>query len=902
MQLREIRIGGFGIFANTRVRGLSSGVNILFGENEFGKTTVLELVRRILFGFPTKGSGANQYQVLGGGQHSGTLVCELADGRTIQVLRTTGKSGGPVTVQTADGVSADPSALLNVLGNVSENLYNNVFAISLQELQAAKQLQGEDVRDRIYGAGLGLGQVSLSDLREELNKKATDLYRPHGSVQEMNSLAGRLIDIEKDLKQKRAELAEYDELTERLSGLEESTARMKEEQAKRNERQFLLRNEENLFGTYVELSESREERHGMGQFALARPETMDKFIGLQEEVASLEERIAEKRAQLRDSLQDLDRIHYDPALLEQQADIKSLVQSLSQYRDAREQMPALEEKHTAERNQISQRLGELGNGWDEERARGFILSTEARDQLRIRENALEKARAAADDAANRLELHRQNLRARAGMSLPTQYRLLGTLVLAVGAAGTAVALVHDQFAIAILSGIAAAIGLAIALAFRTGHSPLQDKVAQELETTFAAARERYGEAQVEWSAFLESIGLVSSLSPEGAKDQLEAIDGTRNALRGADETGARIERLAETLRNTIDTYARVVACLRSPIEGRDNAANIEVLGDLVQEARDAKTISEGLSLVIERTTREVEGLEKEMASARSKIEALLSTNGVSTREQLEDLCSRSDRARELDATIQGAERIIRATVGTGDSLETFLSAIEQSSPEGIHAELEELNGAIASAEGELETANQDMWSLEERLKTLASSGVVLETEARAEEVRQKLQDARSDWLVVRISLRALDQAISRYETTRQPEVIRQAQTTFERMTAGRYSAVLCPLGSTQLRVRDSNGTDKLVDELSRGTREQLYLAMRMGLIAQYEQNAEPLPVIMDDILVNFDDERGPLAVQALAEFAKDRQVIVMTCHQSTLELYRKVGARELSVERDPALL
>ena len=54
---------------------------------------------------------------------------------------------------------------------------------------------------------------------------------------------------------------------------------------------------------------------------------------------------------------------------------------------------------------------------------------------------------------------------------------------------------------------------------------------------------------------------------------------------------------------------------------------------------------------------------------------------------------------------------------------------------------------------------------------------------------------------------------------------------------------------------------------------------------------------MDDILVNFDDERGPLAVQALAEFAKNRQVVVMTCHEGTRELYRNAGATEVTVEQ-----
>ena len=171
-------------------------------------------------------------------------------------------------------------------------------------------------------------------------------------------------------------------------------------------------------------------------------------------------------------------------------------------------------------------------------------------------------------------------------------------------------------------------------------------------------------------------------------------------------------------------------------------------------------------------------------------------------------------------------------------------------------------------------------------------------EAEAETLRQQLRDAHREWLRTQLALWAIEQAVSKYETTRQPAVIREAQSAFASMTGGKYQTLLSPLGSDDLRVRDSDGNDRGVDELSRGTREKLYLAMRMGLIEQYEQNSEPLPVIMDDILVNFDDDRGPLAVQALAEFAKDRQVIVMTCHQGTREMYRQAGATELVVERE----
>ena len=71
--------------------------------------------------------------------------------------------------------------------------------------------------------------------------------------------------------------------------------------------------------------------------------------------------------------------------------------------------------------------------------------------------------------------------------------------------------------------------------------------------------------------------------------------------------------------------------------------------------------------------------------------------------------------------------------------------------------------------------------------------------------------------------------------------------------------------------------------------------MRLGLIAEYEKQKESLPIIMDDILVNFDDTRGPSAIKVLQGFARDRQIIVLTCHNSNLTVYKELGANEVKI-------
>lgn len=158
-----------------------------------------------------------------------------------------------------------------------------------------------------------------------------------------------------------------------------------------------------------------------------------------------------------------------------------------------------------------------------------------------------------------------------------------------------------------------------------------------------------------------------------------------------------------------------------------------------------------------------------------------------------------------------------------------------------------------------------------------------------------MRDFSRDWVKSQIALVMFNKAISKYEVTRQPGVIKEATGIFSHITNNTYKTIVKPAESKELLIRDKHGNSKGVVEMSRGTKEELYFAMRLGLIEEYEKRAESMPIIMDDILVNFDDERGPLAIQALEEFAKGRQVIVLTCHESALDLYSKYGDNEVVI-------
>ena len=113
---------------------------------------------------------------------------------------------------------------------------------------------------------------------------------------------------------------------------------------------------------------------------------------------------------------------------------------------------------------------------------------------------------------------------------------------------------------------------------------------------------------------------------------------------------------------------------------------------------------------------------------------------------------------------------------------------------------------------------------------------------------------------------------------------------------GRYRQVYAPLGEQTVTVTDADGRTKQPTELSRGTREQLFLSLRFGLIRELGERTEPLPVVVDEVLVNFDPDRGLRAAAAFTELSRTNQVLVFTCHPTVVDLFRN-AACELGVDK-----
>jgi uncharacterized protein YhaN len=163
---------------------------------------------------------------------------------------------------------------------------------------------------------------------------------------------------------------------------------------------------------------------------------------------------------------------------------------------------------------------------------------------------------------------------------------------------------------------------------------------------------------------------------------------------------------------------------------------------------------------------------------------------------------------------------------------------------------------------------------------------------RSEEARlpAMLQAHVFDWSRHALAGYLLDQARKSFETAHQPQVIQDAGCFFEKFTGGRYIRLVAPMGEKTLRPVTAHSRSVSPEVLSRGTAEQLYLAVRFGFIRHRAKSSEPLPVVMDDILVNFDPRRAGAAVDAIAELSRTHQVLFFTCHPETIDRFRSTDA------------
>ena len=207
---------------------------------------------------------------------------------------------------------------------------------------------------------------------------------------------------------------------------------------------------------------------------------------------------------------------------------------------------------------------------------------------------------------------------------------------------------------------------------------------------------------------------------------------------------------------------------------------------------------------------------------------------------------------------------------------------------------------IADAEKKRNEVAEKRGSIIERLSQMAKSNEYSKLLQEKQNRKAELDTKVNDWLTYVFAQYMLGEAQTYYEKVRQPVVIRTASEYLHRMTQGRYT-LQASFDGKELYAVDSSQRRIPEKQWSSGLGDQVYLAIRISLAVAFSKQIEPMPIILDDILVRFDEQRQKEAVQFLASLGKKEQVFLFTCSKATRDIAAAVQ-QELAGETDPVHL
>jgi uncharacterized protein YhaN len=279
---------------------------------------------------------------------------------------------------------------------------------------------------------------------------------------------------------------------------------------------------------------------------------------------------------------------------------------------------------------------------------------------------------------------------------------------------------------------------------------------------------------------------------------------------------------------------------------------------------------------------------KQLSKIDAEIEELLWFAGSSSDAEFEQVAAAAKRQAALTQVCTEASSAINTIRRTEDEAK-FILELANADGDSIAAEQERVGHELTKVDAECNTAFKKATLLDEQRKQLDGASRAADLALDLESTRSQLADAVDRWAPLVLAQALMKASIKKFEREHQPAMLAEVERLLGRMTLGRYTGIERKLDEHgTLLVVDDSGKRKEPHQLSTGTREQLYLAIRLAYIRHYCQDTEPLPIVMDDVLVNFDAERAKHTLRVFAEFADEVQIIFLTCHQHMMDLVREV--------------
>jgi len=424
-----------------------------------------------------------------------------------------------------------------------------------------------------------------------------------------------------------------------------------------------------------------------------------------------------------------------------------------------------------------------------------------------------------------------------------------------------------------------------------------ERVLTDLAEEQARLEAEQTEWDTQWSELMGRMGARPDQSPTEATAKLELLDGLFRALDRVAALEGRIARIDEDY----GAYLEEVEHLSSAA----NSAGVDApLENLVPALFQALKLHRGRAVsqagILKQQSEQAESLamaEAAVERAEGELADLCALAQVADSAALEEAEERSAHRRQLLADQRAIEsRILDSS--PGQALDDFLAAVGAAEHDTLAARIETIEPELAELEGRRDRLSEVIGDQEGKLKQLDGRSEAAEHAAEAESLLASMADDARRYAQLKVAGFVLSEAIERYRAANQEPLLARASAIFSTLTLGSFAELRADVDDRGQQVlcgvRASNEALVQVGGMSEGSADQLYLALRLASLERHLEHHAPIPFVLDDILVNFDDARAAATLQVLGELSNCTQVIYFTHHQHLVDLAKdSVGKKQL---------
>jgi uncharacterized protein YhaN len=419
------------------------------------------------------------------------------------------------------------------------------------------------------------------------------------------------------------------------------------------------------------------------------------------------------------------------------------------------------------------------------------------------------------------------------------------------------------------------------------HRAQADAAMKHAEAAVSASGTQLEEWQSEWAEAMGAIRLASDASEAEASARLQQW----SELTQAYGTLARSRIEQRNARVQIDDYESRLARTWQRVRGErlpaDGRSQDVLAGDLYRELTLTRSRQEKKNTLIQQIADDQQGVAEGRQAAEEAmriIDRLLVQADCRTIESLELVEGQSAQRAALVTQVREIEARLVQSAGL-----PLAEALRQAAGQDPDVVAEALARNLQHSEqnaADVQQRHAAYLTARQTFEKMDGSALAADAQQMTAQHAARIAELGADYAASRIASAVLAQVIDTYQKRNQGPLIEQASKRFATITAGRYTGVVVDYDEDRqiLKAGRGDGERLTMAQLSTGRRDQLFLALRLAAIEGHLDNGEPLPVIVDDIMIQFDDEAAAATFKVLADLSQRTQVLFLTHHEHLLEV------------------